>query len=49
MPLQTAHKYNSISKCDFDIRRDLYWNDMLSSGTMMYLGITGHMQKVRPH
>ena len=48
-PLLTAHKYNSIFKCDFDIWRDLYRKDVLSSGTMMYLGIADHMQKARPH
>ena len=37
--------YNSIMKCDVDIRKDLYANTVLSGGTMMYPGITDRMQK----
>lgn len=31
--------YNSIMKCDVDIRKDLYANTVLSGGTTMYPGI----------
>ncbi|KAM0685964.1 Actin-42A [Conglomerata obtusa] len=31
--------YNSIMKCDVDIRRDLYGNIVLSGGTTMYPGL----------
>jgi actin len=31
--------YNSIMKCDLDIRKDLYGNIVLSGGTTMYNGI----------
>ncbi|TDL15800.1 actin 1 [Rickenella mellea] len=37
--------YNSIYKCDLDIRRDLYGNVVLSGGTTMYHGIADRMQK----
>ena len=37
--------YNSIIKCDVDIRKDLYANTVLSGGTTMYAGITDRMQK----
>ena len=37
--------FNSIMKCDVDIRKDLYANTVLSSGTTMYLGIADGMQK----
>ena len=37
--------YNSIMKCDVDIRKDLYANTVLSGGTTMYPGITDRMQK----
>ncbi|KAG8691432.1 actin [Ceratobasidium sp. 395] len=37
--------YNSIFKCDLDIRRDLYGNVVLSGGTTMYPGIADRMQK----
>jgi actin len=37
--------YNSIYKCDLDIRRDLYGNIVLSGGTTMYPGISDRMQK----
>ncbi|UMM40068.1 hypothetical protein L5515_016844 [Caenorhabditis briggsae] len=40
---QTA--YNSIMKCDIDIRKDLYANTVLSGGTTMYPGIADRMQK----
>jgi len=30
--------YNSIMKCDVDIRKDLYGNTVLSGGTTMYPG-----------
>jgi hypothetical protein len=37
--------YNSIMKCDVDIRKDLYANVVLSGGTTMYSGITDRMSK----
>lgn len=37
--------YNSIMKCDIDIRKDLYANNVLSGGTTMYPGIADRMQK----
>ncbi|NWH46240.1 ACTH protein, partial [Fregata magnificens] len=36
--------YNSIMKCDIDIRKDLYANNVLSGGTTMYPGIGDRMQ-----
>ncbi|KAJ7097408.1 actin family [Mycena epipterygia] len=38
-------KFNSIFKCDLDIRRDLYGNVVLSGGTTMFPGIADRMQK----
>ena len=32
--------YNSIMKCDVDIRKDLYANIVLSGGTTMFPGMT---------
>ncbi|KAK4308377.1 hypothetical protein Pmani_019967 [Petrolisthes manimaculis] len=37
--------YNAIMKCDIDIRKDLYSNQVLSGGTTMYPGIADRMQK----
>jgi len=37
--------YNSIMKCDVDIRKDLYANSVLSGGTTMFPGIADRMQK----
>ncbi|KAG9396653.1 Actin-related protein [Carpediemonas membranifera] len=37
--------YNSIMKCDVDIRRDLYGNIVLSGGTTMFPGIADRMEK----
>jgi actin-related protein len=37
--------YNSIMKCDVDIRKDLYANIVLSGGTTMYPGFADRMQK----
>ncbi|KIJ49413.1 hypothetical protein M422DRAFT_777370 [Sphaerobolus stellatus SS14] len=37
--------YNSIQRCDLDIRRDLFQNIVLSGGTTMYPGIADRMQK----
>merc|ERR1712233_150919 len=37
--------YDSIMKCDVDIRKDLYGNTVLSGGTTMYPGIADRMQK----
>ena len=36
--------YNSIMKCDIDIRKDLYANTVLSGGSTMYPGIADRMQ-----
>src|SRR5712675_2877639 len=38
-------RYNSIFKCDLDIRKDLYGNVVLSGGTTMFPGISDRMQK----
>lgn len=43
--LTHAFSYNSIYKCDLDIRRDLYGNIVLSGGTTMFPGIADRMQK----
>ena len=37
--------YNSIMKCDLDIRKDLYANTVLSGGSTMFPGIADRMQK----
>ncbi|XP_060117395.1 actin, cytoplasmic 1-like [Heteronotia binoei] len=37
--------FNSIMKCDVDIRKDLYANTVLSGDTTMYPGIADRMQK----
>ncbi|KAK8958738.1 Actin-97 [Platanthera guangdongensis] len=37
--------YNSIMKCDVDIRKDLYGNVVLSGGTTMFPGIAERMRK----
>merc|ERR1712041_8293 len=37
--------FNSIMKCDVDIRKDLYANTVMSVGTTMYPGIADRMQK----
>ena len=37
--------YNSIMKCDVDIRKDLYANIVLSGGSTMFPGIADRMQK----
>jgi len=37
--------YNSIMKCDVDIRKDLYGNTVLSGGTTMFPGIDARMTK----
>merc|ERR1712226_1040051 len=39
------HVFNSIMRCDIDIRKDLYANNVLSGGTTMYPGIADRMQK----
>merc|ERR1712039_951686 len=36
---QVITTYNSIMKCDVDIRKDLYANTVMSGGTTMYPGI----------
>ena len=37
--------YNSIMKCDIEIRSDLYRNIVLSSGSTMFPGLANRMQK----
>jgi actin-related protein len=37
--------FNSIMKCDVDIRKDLYANIVLSGGTTMFPGIADRMEK----
>ncbi|KAM7338526.1 hypothetical protein ACRRTK_002010 [Alexandromys fortis] len=37
--------FSFIMKCDFDIRKELYDNTVLSGGTTMYPGIADRMQK----
>eukprot|EP00121_Abeoforma_whisleri_P010846 Awhi_evm1s10000 len=37
--------YNSIMKCDIDIRKDLYANIVLSGGTTMLPGIAGRVHR----
>ncbi len=37
--------YNSIIKCDIDIRKDLYSNIVMSGGTTMFPGIAERMTK----
>ena len=43
--LMVICSYNSIYKCDLDIRRDLYGNIVLSGGTTMFPGIADRMQR----
>jgi actin beta/gamma 1 len=47
MEISGVHEtaYNSIMKCDIDIRKDLYANIVLSGGTTMYPGIADRMHK----
>jgi len=37
--------YNSIQKCDIDVRRDLFSNIVLSGGTTMYKGLPERLAK----
>ena len=37
--------YSSIMKCDIEIRKDLYANNVLSGGTTIYPGIDDRIQK----
>merc|ERR1740130_2007032 len=37
--------YNSIMKCDVDIRKDLYANVVMSGGTTLYAGIADRLSK----
>jgi len=47
METQGIHKltFDSIMKCDVDIRRDLYKNIVMSGGTTMFAGIPGRLEK----
>ena len=37
--------FNSIMKCDVDIRKDLYANTVLSGGSTMFPGLADRLQK----
>ncbi len=37
--------YNSIMKCDVDVRKDLYMNVVLSGGTTMFNNIAERLSK----
>ena len=37
--------YNSIMKCDVDIRKELYANTILAGGSTLFPGIADRMQK----
>jgi len=37
--------YNSIMKCDVDVRKDLYANIIISGGTSMFYGLTDRLYK----
>jgi actin-related protein len=37
--------FQSINKCDIDIRRELYGNTVLSGGTTMYSGMSERIEK----
>ena len=37
--------FHSIMKCDIDIRKDLYANNVLSGGSTMYPGIADRLHK----
>jgi actin-related protein len=37
--------FNSIQKCDIDVRRDLYANIVMSGGTTMFPGIDARLEK----
>jgi len=42
-----AHQlcYDSIFKCDIDIRKDMYENIVLSGGTTVFNGIDARLEK----
>merc|ERR1712198_354929 len=37
--------FNSVMRCDIDIRKDLFANVVMSGGTTMYAGVADRMQK----
>lgn len=47
MEFNSVHEmiFNSIMKCDVDIRKDLYANIVLSGGTTMFPGIAERLHK----
>jgi len=45
MPGMHELAYNSIQKCDIDVRKDLYENMVMSGGTTMYKGIAERLEK----
>ncbi|XP_015229704.1 PREDICTED: actin-like [Cyprinodon variegatus] len=46
-----VHKiiYNSVMKCDIDVRKDLYGSIVLSGGSTLFPGITDRLQKEISH
>merc|ERR1712203_1136214 len=44
-PAASTRPPTTPSKCDVDIRKDLYANTVMSGGTTMYPGIADRMQK----
>merc|ERR1711935_826343 len=44
MPSLHQLAYQSIQKCDIDVRKDLYENLVMSGGTTMYPGIPERLQ-----
>ena len=45
MPAIHEMVYQSIMKCDLDVRKDLYANVIMSGGSTMFPGITERMSK----
>ena len=37
--------FNSITKCDLDVKKDLYQNIVLSGGTTLYNGLPERLSK----
>ena len=45
MPSLQELAYNSVMKCDIDVRRELFENMVMSGGTTMYEGIADRLEK----
>jgi actin len=45
MPAFQEMVYQSIMKCDLDVRKDLYTNIVLSGGTTMFAGTPERLRK----